>query len=167
MEKIGLFYGSTIGDTEDAAEIIVSALGKENVDVYDVASAAKADLEKYDNLIFGASTWGFGELQDDWKDFIDEVKDADLSGKQVALFGTGDQAAYSDTFVDAIGIIYQAVKENGGNVIGKVDVEGYDFSDSEAVIDYQFIGLPLDNNNQSELTDSRINDWVEDLANHF
>ncbi len=167
MKKIGVFYGSTIGDTKEAAEMIVDVLGKEKADIYNVASVSKDEVKKYDKLIFGASTWGLGELQEDWKNFIEELKTIDFSNKKVALFGFGDQSAYSDTFVDAIGIIYQVVKENGAKVVGEVELGGYDFNNSEAVINGKFVGLPLDDNNQSNLTEKRVKDWIENLANNF
>ena len=40
------------------------------------------------------STWGDGELQDDWYDAIKMIKTADLNGKIVALFGCGDSESY-------------------------------------------------------------------------
>jgi len=165
MKKIGLFYGSTMGDTKEAAQMIADSFKNVEIELHDVTTVTQNDLDSYDDLIFGASTWGLGELQEDWKDFIEQIKKVDFSDKQVALFGLGDQRVYPDTFVDAIGIIYQVAKENGATIIGKVGISDYDFNHSEAVIDDQFVGLPLDNNNQGELTERRIKEWLEELTN--
>ncbi|AZO95987.1 flavodoxin [Halocella sp. SP3-1] len=167
MKEIGIFYGSTMGETEEAAEMIADVIGKDKAEVYNVGSVTVDEVEKYDKLIFGSSTWGLGELQDDWDTFIEKLKTLDLSNKKVALFGLGDQAMYSDTFVDAMGIIYDVVKEKGAEVIGGVLADDYDFNHSEALINDAFVGLPLDNNNQGDLTEERIRNWVDDLLKAF
>ncbi|RAK11822.1 flavodoxin I [Halanaerobium saccharolyticum] len=163
MSKIGVFYGSTTGDTEELVMSLAAEFKDYDIDIYNVNSAAKEDLESYDNLIFASSTWGFGELQDDWADFVDVVKEVDLSSKKVAFIGTGDQDMYPDTFIDAIGIIYEAVKDSGAEFVGQYPVESYDFNDSRAVVDGKLIGLAIDNTNQEELTAERLSEWSSDL----
>ena len=106
MKIIGIFYGSSSGNTEGVAKQIQTEFGADNAQVFDVAKATKDDLEKFDNLIFGTSTWGFGELQDDFDGFMKQIEAANLSGKTVALFGCGDQESYSDTFVDGMGLVW-------------------------------------------------------------
>ncbi|MFW6036025.1 MAG: flavodoxin [Halothermotrichaceae bacterium] len=163
MSKIGIFYGSTMGDTEEIAEMIAETIGKEKVDLHNVASVSEKELANYDKLLLGSSTWGLGDLQDDWDLFIEKVKETDFDNKKVAIFGTGDQEMYPDTFVDAIGKIYKEVEANGAEVIGKVFVDTYDFTDSEAVVEGQFVGLPIDKNNQDELTEDRVKNWVAEI----
>lgn len=163
MNKVGIFYGSTTGDTETIAMSLASELKDYDVDVYNVDSAAKEDVEAYDNLILASSTWGLGELQSDWIDFIEELKEVDLTKKKLAFVGTGDQDMYADTFVDAIGIIYEELEDSGAEVVGHYPTETYDFSDSRAVVDEKLIGLAIDNTNQSELTEARIKEWCQDL----
>lgn len=163
MSKVGVFYGSTTGDTEELVMSLPAELKDYDVDIYNVNSAAKADIEKYNNLIFASSTWGLGELQDDWVDFIDVVEEAELNSKKLAFLGTGDQDMYPDSFVDAIGIIYEAVKDSGAEFVGQYPVESYDFSESRAVVDGKLIGLAIDNTNQAELTAERLSEWCKDL----
>lgn len=163
MNKVGIFYGSTTGDTETIAMSLASELKDYDVDVYNVDSAAKEDVEAYDNLILASSTWGLGELQSDWIDFIEELKEVDLTKKKLAFVGTGDQDMYADTFVDAIGIIYEELEDSGAEFVGHYPTETYDFSDSRAVVDEKLIGLAIDNTNQSELTEARIKEWCQDL----
>ncbi|MDR1156000.1 MAG: flavodoxin domain-containing protein, partial [Bacteroidales bacterium] len=88
------------------------------------------------------------------------VASADLSGKKIALFGCGDSSSYSDTFCDAVGKIYQAVRDRA-TVIGFTDTDGYSFDASEAVVNGRFAGLALDEDNESNLTEERIDRWIE------
>ncbi len=162
MAKIGIYYGSTTGNTEDLAERLAKALDVVSADVHDVSSAS-ADFGTYDVVLFGGSTMGMGDFQDDWESYIDDVKDADLNGKKVALFGCGDSSSYSDTFGDALGKIYEVIKNKGCQLIGRVSIEGYTFDSSEAVVDGQFVGLLIDEDNESNLTDQRVALWLDDL----
>lgn len=162
MAKIGIYYGSTTGNTQDLAERLAKAFDVTSADVYDVSSAS-ADFSAYDVVLFGTSTMGMGDFQDDWESYIDDVKKADLNGKKVALFGCGDSSSYSDTFGDALGKIYEVIKNKGCQLIGQVSLEGYTYDSSEAIVDGQFVGLLIDEDNESNLTDQRVALWIEDL----
>lgn len=154
--KTAIFCGSTTGTTEMVAGKVGELLGAE------VLSATEIDrVEEYDFVIFATSTWGMGDLQDDWYEALDKLKTKNLSGKKVGLIGIGDQFGFGDTFVDGIGTIYEEIKDMGINLVGKTSTDGYSFSGSKAVVDDEFVGLVIDENNQSELTDERINAWVE------
>jgi len=163
MKKTALFYGSSTGTTEDVAGRIAAKLGIDSSNVYNVDSASVEDVQPYEVLILGSSTWGLGELQDDWDGFLSKLKKADLKNKAVAVFGTGDSSSYSDTFCDAIGIIYKDLKDTGCTFCGHVSADGYSFDDSVAIIDGQFVGLPLDEVNEDDETDGRIDRWVNQL----
>ncbi len=167
MKTIGIFYGSSSGNTESVAQQIQQALGADNTKLFDVAKASKDDLEQFDNLILGTSTWGFGDLQDDFDGFIKQIEAADLSGKTVALFGCGDQESYSDTFVDGIGLIWQSLQGKSCNIIGQTSTEGYSHSNSQAEVDGSFVGLAIDENNQGDLTAERVKAWVETIKAEF
>ncbi len=164
MKKIGIFYGSSTGTTAEVANTIALKLGVDAADVHDVAQITPDLVKAYDLLILGTSTWGDGELQDDWYDGIKVLKDSDLQGKEVALFGCGDSESYCDTFCDGIGLLYEDLKGSGCKIIGnRVDPSDYNYSSSVAVIDGVFVGLPLDEINESSKTEARIDDWVKDL----
>ena len=120
-------------------------------------------VDSYDNLIIGTSTWGAGELQDDWYDGLKLLQGANLSGKTIAIFGCGDCESYGDTFVSAMGELYNGLKGSGAAFIGRVPTAGYDFSDSEAVVDGEFVGLALDDVNEEDKTDERIDAWIESI----
>ncbi len=164
MKKTGIFYGSSAGNTEVVAKTIAKKL---NAEIYDVSRNPVDKISQYENLILGTSTLGLGDLQDDWDAFLSDFEKADLSGKTIALFGLGDSATYPDTFVDGMGTIYETIKDKGCWIIGQVDTDGYDFDDSTALVDDQFVGLPLDEDNESDLTDSRIDKWIDELTAAF
>lgn len=117
----------------------------------------------YEALILGTSTWGDGELQDDWYDGIKVLKGMDLSGKTVALFGCGDSESYSDTFCDGMGILFEDLKNSGCRFIGAVPDADYTYSSSIAVTDRNFVGLAIDDINESDKTDERVTAWTEKL----
>ena len=161
MKKTVIIYGTSTGTCEDLASRIGAKLGVDNI--INVTDLDENVIAENDNLILGTSTWGAGEMQDDWYDGIKVIKNADLSGKTVALFGCGDSGSYPDTFVGGMAEIYNAVKTAGANVIGAVSTEGYTFDDSESVVDGKFVGLALDEVNEDDKTDERINAWVEEI----
>lgn len=156
--RTGIFFGSTTGVTEDVCKKVAKLL---DADVFDASEIDKVD--DYDFLIFATSTWGMGDLQDSWLDAIDSLKNKNLSNKKVALIGVGDQMGFGDTFVNGMGTIYDVVSELGCNIVGRTSTDGYDHSDSTAVRDGEFVGLAIDENNQSDLTDERITKWVESV----
>lgn len=164
MQKVGIFYGSNSGNTEEVAQQIKDLIG--NAEVHDVGNASVKDLEQYENIIFGSSTWGSGDLQDDFDHFIDKISGADLSAKKVAIFGLGDSSSYGDTFCNSIGHIYNVIKDKA-QVVGSVSADDYSFEESEALIDGQFVGLPIDVDNESKKTDQRIEKWLEILKASF
>ena len=167
MANIGIFYGSTVGNTEKIAETIQKQFGKEAADVSPISKASISALSSYPYLVLGSSTWGIGELQDDWLQGIELLDHVDFSTKKVALFGTGDQQSYSDSFCDAIGILYEKVVSKGATVVGFCSTEGYSHDASKAEQNGMFVGLPLDEDNQGDLTERRITQWVETLHAEF
>lgn len=163
MKKTGIFYGSTTGTTESVARLIADKLGIAPADVHEVTQLNTALAESYDALILGTSTWGDGELQDDWYDGLKVLQGAHLSGKIVALFGCGDSESYSDTFCDAMGLLYGGLKDSGCTFVGAVDDSDYTYSASVAAADGKFVGLALDDVNESDRTDDRVSAWAAQL----
>lgn len=164
MKKTGVFYGSTTGTTESVARMIANKLGISSGDVYDVSKLTADVAGNYEALILGTSTWGDGELQDDWYDSIKVLKGMDLSGKTVALFGCGDSESYADTFCDGMGILFNELKDSGCRFIGTVPATDYTYSSSVAVTDDGcFVGLAIDDINESDKTEERITAWTETL----
>ena len=164
MNTIGLFYGSDTGSTEEIVNDVQNAFPKE-ITLHDIAKASKEDIEQYDKLIFASSTWGDGDLQADWEDFETNLQEIDFSGKTVALIGVGDQEGYPDTFCNALGHLYEHVSD--ANIVGFTSTDGYEFEESTAIVDDQFVGLILDDDNQSDLTKERIESWVASIQEQF
>ena len=102
-------------------------------------------------------------MQDDWNDFLFKLKDMNLKNKTVALFGCGDGVSFSSSFCDALGLIYKELQRTGCTFIGEVDPSGFSFDHSEALIDGKFVGLPIDENNESDQTDKRVQNWTSQL----
>lgn len=160
MNKTIVIYGSSTGTCQSIAEKIAIKLKVEAIDVQTLDAGV---VDSYDNLIIGTSTWGAGELQDDWYDGLKLLQGANLSGKTIAIFGCGDCESYGDTFVSAMGELYNGLKGSGAAFIGRVPTAGYNFSDSEAVVDGEFVGLALDDVNEEDKTDERIDAWIESI----
>ena len=164
FQNIGLIYGSDTGVTEEITHTIVDEWDFCDLDVIEVMNAGKDFFDKHQVLIIGLSTWYDGDLQSDWEDYFDEFKTIDFTGKTVALFGLGDQYGYGEYFVDGIGILGEVVVENGGKIIGHWSTEGYDFTESKALVnDQTFYGLAIDEDNQPELTAERLRTWLQKL----
>ena len=159
MDKVKVIFGSSTGNTANAARQIAAAFGVEPVNIAD-ARAADFDAEL---LILGSSTWGIGELQDDWLGGIELLGSVDLSGKKVAVFGTGDQTGFSDSYCDAIGLIADQAKSRGAQLVGATSADGYTHSSSVADRDGVFCGLALDDDNEADKTAGRIAAWVKEL----
>jgi flavodoxin I len=161
MKKTVVVYGSSTGTCEAIAEKIGAKLGAEVMNVQDLTADVVAANE---NLILGTSTWGAGELQDDWYDGLKVLQSADLTGKVIALFGCGDCESYGDTFVGGLGELYDGIKQRGARIVGSVSTDGYTFDDSAAVVDGKFVGLPLDDVNEDNMTDGRIDAWIAQIS---
>lgn len=164
MKKIGIFYGSTTGTTAAVARKIAAALGVAEADVHNVADSAPADVAPYDLIVLGASTWGSGDVEDEMADFLHGLDVLDLTGKEIAVFGCGDETM-ANTFCNAVGTIYEQVSRTGARMIGGFGTVGYDFKYSTAVPENaaEAVGLLIDDVNHPEMTDRRIADWAAQL----
>lgn len=169
MDKIAIFYGSTTGTTAAVAKKAGKLLGVEDRYIYNVAEVAPSAVGNYDVLILGTSTWGNGELQEDWEDFIAGLEVQDLSDKTIAIFGCGDETM-SETFCGAVGTLYQRLLPTGATFIGSYDTEGYHYKETPAKVNGLVRGLLLDEVNHPELTDLRLRAWTtlvkDTLANN-
>ena len=172
MSKIAIFYGPLGGAVNHVADKIKNIIGEDKIEMVAVKDATVADLEKFDKIIFGLSTvgkdtWDSEYSSNDWGKFLPEIGKTNYANKTVALFGLGDHVTYSHGFVDHIGLLGKELIKNGANLVGKVSTDGYEFDESEAVIDGNFIGLPIDEDFEPELTDERITAWIELLKPEF
>ncbi|WP_028023867.1 flavodoxin FldB [Enterovibrio calviensis] len=167
--KIGLFYGSTTCYTEMAAEKIRDILGDDLVDVHNIKDVSVSDMNQYDLLLLGISTWDFGELQEDWEAVWEQLDGLQLQGKVAALFGLGDQEGYAEWYLDAMGMLRDQLLPTGLNFVGYWPVEGYTFEASKALTEdgKYFVGLALDEDSQYDLSDERIATWCEQVLTEY
>lgn len=160
--KYGIFYGSQTGTTAEVARRIAKALGVKDDDVHDVSKTAPHALGDYDVLVMGTSTWGDGEIEEDWYDFIDGAQSLYLKGKKMAIFGCGDESM-SETFCSGVGELYKRMLGTEVTPIGAYTAAPYEFNHSDAIIDGRCVGLLLDEVNRADLTDGRIAEWTAQL----
>jgi flavodoxin I len=170
MTPIGLFYGTNTGFTQLVAYLIekeFNTVAPDLLTVHDITEESVEKMLAYDYLIIGCPTWDVGQLQDDWDAVFLELDDLDLSDKKMAIFGLGDQYGYPDSFCDAIGILGQKFVAQGVELVGFTPADGYEFSYSLGVEAGEFLGLALDEDNESERTPERVVDWIWQLVDEF
>lgn len=176
MARIGLFFGTDTGKTRKVAKMIKKMFDDETVDKpVNVNRAVVEEFLAYDFLILGTPTLGEGLLpgmsadceNESWEEFLPQIEDADFTGKTIAIYGLGDQVGYAEEFVDAILELHTFFADRGATIVGEWPNEGYEFEHSEALVDGKFLGLALDMDNQSNLTDERLKSWLSLIAPTF
>lgn len=161
--KVGIFYGTSTGNTEDVANQIKNALGDVVEHVKNVTEIVAADLTVCEVLILGVPTWHIGEMQDDWAKILPELDALNFNGKKLAIFGLGDQKGYPDTYVDAMGELLEKFEKTGAKLYGLWPTEGYKFTASKGLRDNKFMGLVIDIENQANQTEARVKAWVKQI----
>lgn len=176
MAKIGIFFGTDTGNTRKIAKLIKKSYDDELMaKPLNVNRAEVEDFVSYDYLILGTPTLGEGLLpglsadceNESWEEFLPKLEDQDFSGKTIAIYGLGDQVGYPDEFVNAIFFLYEFFEERGAKLVGTWPTDGYEFETSLAVEDDAFLGLALDQDNQSGETDERLKAWLASIADDF
>jgi flavodoxin I len=165
--NIGIFYGSTYGNTANAAKLLQAELERlpnTSVSSQDIAFAKVEQMLTFDVVLIGCSTWYIGEVQDDWHGKHQDLKKLVWNGKPVGLFGSGDQMTYADTFQDALGILAEDLEQGGARLVGLTSAAGYKHEKSRGQRGDKFIGLALDDDNEAKLTQPRVRLWVAQLA---
>ena len=141
--------------------------------MFDVGDVQVKEMKAYTGLVVGAPTWNTGSdtmrSGTCWDDVLEDIRALDLKDKKVAVFGLGDSSHFSENFCDAIEEIHDTFATTGAEMIGYVAVKGtneihrYTFDHSEAVRDDKFLGLPLDEDNEFDYTESRVKGWTKQL----
>lgn len=177
MARIGLFFGTDTGKTRKITKMIKKKFDDDTMDkALNINRADPDEFCNYEYLILATPTLGEGLLpgmsadcqEESWEEFLPKIEDADFTGKTIALIGLGDQEGYPDEFVDALGELHEFFEERGANIVGAWPNDGYEFNHSEALNDDgEFVGLVLDLDNQSNLTDERVDAWLKSIAEPF
>ena len=166
MAKIGIFVGSSGGVTLGAAQMMAELLEDAELINMEEDFDGIEQFEDFDVLLIGSSTWGQGDPQRDWVDPLYDLKndEPDFSGKKIAFFGAGDQESHPEEFVTALGKMKDLFTKLGANTeFGYTSADGYKFKHSYAHKDGKFCGLAIDDINQKELTEQRVEDWIQQI----
>jgi len=172
MKKTAIFFGPEKGSVNRVANMIRDLIGPDKVEMVPVKGATAKDFNRFDQLIFGISTvgketWDGKPAKTDWGIFLPEVSQGNFEGKKVAIFGLGDHITYASSFVDFMGLLASELEKAGATLFGKVSPDGYEFEESEALVDDFFVGLPLDEDFEPEKTVERVQAWIEMLKKEF
>ena len=167
MKKVALIYSFNSTKTAKIAEKIIKEWADESLMPVNAENIDEDTFMAYDQLILGVPTWFDGELPNYWDEFVPAIDDLNLNGKTFAIYGLGDQVNYSENFLDAVGIMAGLLESRGASLIGFTTSEGYTFERSRSIRGDKFLGLAIDYENQHQLTDSRIKDWVKQLKEEF
>ncbi len=165
-----IIYASATGHTENIAERLHQLIPRSELKDLDYIDHTK-ELAESDALICCIPTWNTGADEQrsgtSWDQHIDNIPATDFSNKIVAIVGLGDSAAFSKYFCDAMEELYTAFKKAGARLIGEVATDGYIFDASKSVIDGNFCGLPIDEDNESEKTEERLSQWAARITSQI
>jgi flavodoxin I len=167
MGKVGLFYSFNSKKTAKIAGIIHNAFSGVEIQLINVDEVKTEQFLDFDFLIIGVPTWFDGELPNYWDELLPALEDLDFSKQKIAVFGLGDQKGYPENFCDGIGVMTDFFESKGAKIVGEFPLDGYTFESSRAAKNGQFVGLPLDQENQARLTSGRIEQWVGILKKEF
>jgi flavodoxin I len=167
MKKIAVVYSFNSIKSAKIATKIAESMIKFSVEKLNVESCSGKEFTQYDGYILSVPTWFDGELPNYWDEILPALENLDFNGKKIALFGLGDQKNYPENFCDAVGILGNFFEERGAKIIGFTSPEGYSFESSKALKNGYLTGLLLDQENQSKLSDERIQQWVRQIALEF
>jgi len=172
MSQIGVFYGPELGSVEKVARVIENKLGADKVELIAVKNSDEKTVKRFDKMIFGVSTigktnWDSDHKDTDWDVFVTTFDKVDWAGKKVAVYGLGDHVKYPQHFVDALGWMYERLTALGAEVVGFCSTDGYTYEESEGIKDGQFLGLPVDEDNETDKTELRVDKWINRLVNEF
>jgi len=166
MAKIGIFVGSSGGVTLSAAEALAELFDDAELINMEEDYDDLEQFDAFDVLLIGSSTWGQGDVQRDLVDPLYEMQneEPDYSGKKVAFFGAGDQKSHPEEFVTALGKMKEIFSKLGADTeFGYTSTEGYSYKYSAAEKDGKFCGLAIDDINQEDLSDERIQAWASQI----
>ena len=173
MSKTALIFSPEGGNVHSVTNKLGELIGNDKVNILPVGKVEKADVDKYDQIIFlgstvGADHWSNETIVDEWPDFFAKIDENGLEGKKVAIVGLGNSLLYPEHFADGMAHMYDDLTKKNAKIYGSVSKKGYDFTDSEALNDDGlFCGLPIDEDNEDELTTERLENWLSILKPDF
>ena len=137
MKKATIIFGSTTGNTETVANKIAENMADYDVAVQYVTEVPDdSSVQEADLVLYGCSTMGLGELQEDFIPYYESrMTPALLKGKNVAVFGLGDKENYEEYFCWSADILSKKVQECGANLVCEpLKVDGEPDDNEDAVV---------------------------------
>lgn len=169
--SIGIFCGTAGGTSMIIAEALAEAFGVEEDNLINMEEDFDdiEQFEEFDVLFIGSSTWGQGDVHFSWVDAQLEMEDeeVDLSGKTVAFFGAGDCKKHGEHFCSALGKLHKTFTGLGANAVGFVDASDYTYEFSLAENEGKLCGLAIDQHNEEDKTETRIENWISSLKSQI
>lgn len=173
MSKTALFFSPEGGNVNRVATMLGALIGNDKADIIPAKEVESEEFDKYKQIILIGSTvgtdhWSNETVVNEWPEFFSKMKDISFENKKVGIVGLGNSFLYPSHFADGMAEHYKEIKKHNAKIFGKVDPEGYDFTDSEALNDDGlFCGLPIDEDNEPELTSERLEKWINSLKPDF
>lgn len=171
--KTALFFSPVGGNVNSVATKLGELIGTNKVDIIPVKEVQKEDVDRYKQIILIGSTvgtdhWSNDAVPDEWPEFFKKIEDISFEEKKVAIVGLGNSFLYPSHFANDMAELYENIQKKNANIFGFVETKGYDFTDSDAVNDDGlFCGLPIDEDNEPELTPERLENWIQQLKADF
>ena len=135
-----IVYGSTTGNTEIVAEQISNVLERKNIKVT-LKNVVDAKIEElgngYDLVLLGSSTWGDDEIefQEDFAPFFEELDNAQLKDRQIAIFGCGDSSY--EHFCGTVDLLEEKIEDLGAKIINEpLRIDGDPEDSSSDIVDW-------------------------------
>lgn len=172
MKKVVLLYSPEGGNVDEVSKIIYGKFNPKQIVRMCISDLDIQILKEFDYWLVGGSTVGSHNWEDAedinmWHKFFKLLNSIDMKSKTVAFFGLGDQILYPHHFVDSLGEFQEEFLSCNAKIIGQWPIEGYKFDHSEGVENDMFYGLALDEDNQENLTEGRIDKWLEEIKKEF
>lgn len=170
-KAIGIFYAPAGGNVHKIARRIRQSIHHKRSEMFHITEIKPTRILDFKHIILVASTVGSIHWEDDihneWASFMPGINHIALNGRQVAIVGLGDHIGYPDNFCDGIADLSEWVRQAGGIIVGRTSTDGYTYTSSRAVRDRLFDGLPIDEENESDLTNARIEKWLGFVMTEF
>jgi len=169
--NIGIFCGTAGGTSMKIANSLALAFGVDEQNVINMEEDFDDvdQLLEYDLLFLGSSTWGQGDVHHEWVEPLFEIEsnNIDFSGKTVAFFGAGDSVKHSENFCSALGKLHKTFVNAGATPIGEIPKYDYSYTFSLAQKGEMFCGLGIDEHNEANKSETRIQEWIKILKNEI
>jgi flavodoxin I len=173
MSKTAVFFSPEGGNVNSVADKLGEMIGKDKVDVIPLREVKEEDLINYHQMIVIGSTvgtdhWSNEAVPDEWPDFFSKMEPISFEDKKVAIVGLGNSFIYPSHFANDMAELYENFQKKHAKIYGFVDAKDYDFTESDAVNEEGFFcGLAIDEDNEPELTPSRLEKWIQQLQADF